>query len=544
MTRSRPYRLVLTMAAAAAGMSLVVPVLAQTDGAGATGVVPLMTTAPPTGLQAPLPKPSNGLQVPDRPIILSPTLQDVMGRTAGGPIDLQRAVAIAISNSRVLALAIENLQRLRGQRVQADDAFNPTLTANFVYTRLNRGQSATFGTTNITLVNVDQPVLTAQAVLPIDISGVLRAARDEASFQEVAARIGVNTALNQTVLSVKQAFYAMLRARALVVVADETLNNDLTRLSDAQKKLRAGTVAPFDVLSAQTDVANAQQQLITARSNVSLAAANLNSVLGIAIDAPIKITSRGAVDVPPGVGTAASANGSTAENAIAVSPDRGGQSSLYSLLVKDARLMRPEVLGAEAALAAAHRGVYLARRSYLPSLNLNAQFTYTPNAAGFSPQTTANQVSVSVSLPLWDGGISQAEVEQAKANVDTAQTTLRQTIDQIDLDVRNAYLNLLQARDRVTVSNQALSQAKESYRLAMVRYTSGVSTQVEVSSSQAALTQAEQNQVNALYDYNSARSQLDGAVGRYAYNIKGVGFTQPPTPSVVGAGRGLQNVKK
>ncbi len=543
MTKSRAYVRALTAAAAVSSLSLAVPTLAQSDAAGPTGVVPLMTAAPPTGLQAPLPKPSNGLQIPDKPIVLSPALGEVLGRTATGPIDIQRAVAIAISHSRVLALAVENLQRLRGVRVQADAAFSPTLTANFVYTRLNRGQSATFGNTSITLVNVDQPVLTAQAVLPIDISGMLRAARDEAGFQEVAARIGVNTALNQTVLSVKQAFYAMLRARALVVVANETLNDDLTRLSDAQKKLKAGTVAPFDVLSAQTDVANAQQQLITARSNVSLAAANLNSVLGIAIDSPIHITSRGAVEVPPGTSTAGVST-NTVTPPVSAAPNSGSKSSIYDLLVKDARLMRPEVLGAEAALAAAHRGVYVARRSYMPSMALNAQFTYEPNAAGFSPKTTANQVSLSFSLPLWDGGVAQAEVEQAKANVDTAQTTLRQTIDQIDLDVRNAYLTLLQARDRVTVANQALSQARESYRLAMVRYTSGVSTQVEVSSAQAALTQAEQNQVNALYDYNSARSQLDGAVGRYAYNIHGVGYTHPPTPAVVGAERGMRNVQK
>ncbi len=538
MTRSRACSRALTVALTAAGVCAAASAFAQSDTAGPTGVVPLMTAAPPTGLQAPLPKPSNGLQVPDKPIHLSPTLAQVLGRSVSGPIDLERAVAIAISHSRVLALAVENLQRLRGVRVQADTAFSPTLTANFVYTRLNRGQSATFGNTSITLVNVDQPVLTAQASLPVDISGVLHAARDEASFQEVAARIGVNTALNQTVLSVKQAFYAMLRARALVVVANETLNDDLTRLSDAQKKLKAGTVAPFDVLSAQTDVANAQQQLITARSNVSLAAADLNSVLGIAIDSPIQVTSRGAVEVPPGA--AAALSGPSANGG----PQPLGGAGVYDLLVKDARLMRPEVLGAEAALAAAHRGVYVARRSYMPSMALNAQFTYEPNAAGFSPQTTANQVSLSLSIPLWDGGVAQAEVEQAKANVDTAQTTLRQTIDQVDLDVRNAYLTLVQARDRVTVANQALSQAKESYRLAMVRYTSGVSTQVEVSNAQAALTQAEQNQVNALYDYNSARSQLDGAVGRYAYNIHGVGYTHPPTPSVVGAERGMRNVKK
>ena len=126
--------------------------------------------------------------------------------------------------------------------------------------------------------------------------------------------------------------------------------------------------------------------------------------------------------------------------------------------------------------------------------------------------------------------MSGARVTQARADVATAETNRRQAVDVVNLDVRTAYLNLLQSRDRVAVANQALSEAVESFRLARVRYTNGVSTLVEVSDAQNALTQAENNQVNALYDYNNARASLDKAAGRYAYLGNAAGFPAPPPP--------------
>ena len=200
--------------------------------------------------------------------------------------------------------------------------------------------------------------------------------------------------------------------------------------------------------------------------------------------------------------------------------------------MQEAIANRPEILEADAQIAAARKGIQLARRSLLPSLNLSVSVQYSPNAAGFSPQTTTGSFVAALSFPLYDGGVSGARVTQARADVATAETNRRQAVDLVNLDVRTAYLNLLQSRDRVAVANQALSEAVELYRLARVRYTNGVSTLVEVSDAQNALTQAQNNQVNALYDYNNNRASLDKAAGRYAYLGQRGGFSRTtPTQS-------------
>ena len=422
----------------------------------------------------------------------------------------------------------------------------------------------------ITIVTADQPVFSASIALPLDIAGLLRAAERQAQFLEVAQRIDINRTRNQIVLDTKSAFYNVLRAQALVVVRQDTLRNSQDRLVDAQRKFTAGTVARFDVIRALTDVQNARQDLIVAQTNVDNALGVLNSNLGLNIDTPLSITSQDAVAAPPGVAPPSTtidsaptvAAGVVQQNDAPLNPVPGnasdptalpiiGQTGTtrapvvvtpsnvlgpeYRAVVQEAVANRPEILEADAQIAAARKGIQLARRSLLPSLNLSVSGQYSPNAAGFSPQTTTGAFVAALSFPLYDGGVSGARVTQARADVATAETNRRQAVDLVNLDVRTAYLNLLQSRDRVAVANQALSEAVESYRLARVRYTNGVSTLVEVSDAQNALTQAENNQVNALYDYNNNRASLDKAAGRYAYLGNAAGFPAPPPPKVTGS---------
>ena len=406
----------------------------------------------------------------------------------------------------------------------------------------------------------------------LDIAGLLREAVRQAQFLEVAQRIDINRTRNQIVLDTKTAFYAVLRQQGLLTVAQETLRNSEDRLRDAQIKFAAGTVAQFDVIRAQTDANNARQQVIASQANVDSALGNLNSNMGLNIDTMLSITSVNAVLDPPGVlppDASINPNGQPPANganpnailpANPISPPEvpenptlplsGGTGSTrqpvivsasqvlgpeYQAVVQEALANRPEILESDAQIAAARKGILLARRSQLPLLNLSANAQYSPNTAGFSPQTDTESFVVALSFPLYDGGLANGRVTQARADIATAETNRRTAVDTVHLDVRTSYLNLLQARDRVAVANASLGQAIESYRLARVRYTNGVSTLVEVSDAQNALTLAENNQVNALYDYNNARATLDKAAGRYAYLNNGPGFAAPPPPRVTGS---------
>jgi outer membrane protein len=536
-----------------------------------TGVTALPQTPPPTGQQAPVPPPAAPSPRPDNPQLVSPGLNQVAGRLPTQPLTINEAVAIALSVNKSLALAEESLLKAQGRTSETRAAFNPTLGTNLSYTQLNQGTSATFSGQTFTLVNPSQREITVQATLPLDISGLLRVATQQAQFQEIAARLDINRTRNQVVLDVKSAFYDVLRAQALVKVAEENLQNSIDQFTDAEKNFRAGTVARLDVIRAQTSVANSQQQLIQARNNVNLAIATLNNTIGIDVNTPLQVTEQDAVETPPDVAPPSvpaitpegpvPAPGGTpgapppagaipnttppAPNAAQMPSPVGTFNSLvlgpdYDAALREALQTRPEILQADTNIAAARKGILLAQRSQLPTLGVSWNLTYAPDVAGFGAQQTTWAAVAQLSVPLYEGGVARARVRQARADVATAETNRRISLDQVTLEVRQAYLNLVQARDRVAVANQALAEARESFRLARVRYNAGVSEQsgisplLEVSDAQAALTQAENNQVSALYDYNNARAQLDKAVGRYSYVHNGPGYATPPSPKKTG----------
>ncbi len=456
------------------------------------------------------------------------------------------------------------------------------------------GSGSSSASSNIVITPQFFPVLSATLALPLDVAGSLRAAVSQAQFQEVAARIDVNRVRNEVVYSVKNAFYNVLRAQAQIAVATDSVNNALSRLNDANKNYAAGTAPRFDVISAQRDVANAQQDLINARAQLSVNMAALKNTIGLKIQTRLRITDQNAVDYPPGVapptvppiGPDGRPTGATdtPANPLVPKPDTNPPAKVetpqpkpsppvpgtpgppnvattipsvpgvnqngqveddfvfgpeFDTLLKEALQTRPEVLEGDAQIAAARRGIEYARRSTLPSLNLSLTDSYQPDPAAFNRQNVGS-ITLGVTVPIFDGGLARARVKEARGVQANAEVNRRTSADQVQVDVQQAYIALVQARNRVAVANVGLAQAREAYRLARVRYNAGVSQQtgispqLELSNAQTTLAQAQSNQINALYDYNTARAQLDRAVGRYSFTATGPGYSTIPSPTIRG----------
>lgn len=530
------------------------PVFAQTQPLqtppSPTGVIPSYQGAPPTGMQAAVPAPAVPVQSAEKPLRRSPLLSQISARLQGEPLKINDAIAIALAENRNLAFAQEALLRAEGRTSETRALLNPTvgIAPGYVYQDDKLEPQALFGVT-----------------LPVDISGMIHAAGDQAKFQEIGYRLEINRARNQTVADVKAAFYDALRANALVRVSEENLRDSLERLSDSEKKLQARAVTRYDVIRAQTDVAAAQQQVIRAHNAVQRSLGFLNNMMGLDILTPLKLDETGATELPPGISPleknpptllpepnpiampnvqagpsmeVPSASARNAQGPSGVQPEANSGPSSEELgpefqsVLKEALATRPEILEADANIAAAQRGIQLARSSELPTVGLSAGYYNLRNSTG-TTRIDDMRAFASISIPLFDGGLARSRTREARATVASAQTSRRQALDQVTLDIQQAYLNLIQTRDEVAVAIQGLTQARQGFALARVRYTAGVSARagisplLEVSDAQAALTLAESNQVNALYDYNNARAQLDRAVGRFAYVPNGPGYITP-----------------
>jgi outer membrane protein TolC len=532
-----------------------------TDPVTASGAIQLPSGPPPTGLQRPVPAPKLAPPTVANTLQVSITAEQITALVKDRTLTIDDAVGIALAANRDYATSVAALQRARGMKNVVKASLVPQAGLGANITEYDQNTVINFVGQSILQINQFNPVYTAQVTLPIDLLGSIHAAVSQAQFNEVAARIDVNRARNGLVFAVRSAFFQALRAQGAYSVAVESLHNNQTRLEDAKKSVNAGLASRFDVITVQRDVADAQQSVVNARAQVTLALAQLKNVVGIDISVPIQIADSGAVEAPPGIRPITIAPPSSSSDSKAAPvidsslssakddtlPDTHTAKDLnilgaeYLTVVEEALRTRPEILESDAQISAAKKGVEYARQSRLPSFGLQLQYVYQPDATVFVRSHEA-LATLSVNVPIFDGGLAAARIQEAKGVVSSAQTARRNAIDQVTLDVQQSYVAILQARDRVQVTEAEVAQAKEAYRLSRVRYTAGVSQtpsvspQLELSNAEVALTVAETNRLNALYDYNVARCQLDRAVGRYSYGV-GAGFASIPTAKATGSSR-------
>ena len=104
-------------------------------------------------------------------------------------------------------------------------------------------------------------------------------------------------------------------------------------------------------------------------------------------------------------------------------------------------------------------------------------------------------------------------MKQSEAATLKAEENAQSLRENSDLEVRTAYLNLNAAAQSIDTAKVAVEKAKEDYKIAQVRYTAGVGTNLDVMDAESKLTTAQSNYYNALYQYNSSKADLDRAMG-------------------------------
>ena len=131
--------------------------------------------------------------------------------------------------------------------------------------------------------------------------------------------------------------------------------------------------------------------------------------------------------------------------------------------------------------------------------------------------------------------LRKVSIHGAEADLKKAEETYRDTVNAVNLDVRSNYLGLREAEKRISTTKLAVEQADEDYRIAQLRYMSGVGTNTDVLDAQVALTQAKTNYTKALYDYNTSKTALETSIG--------VPMSNPATAVKVQAAKTAKAVK-
>ncbi|MDQ2800474.1 MAG: TolC family protein, partial [Armatimonadota bacterium] len=319
---------------------------------------------------------------------------------------------------------------------------------------------------------------------------------------------------NARILRAQTIYFNTLRAQHQVDVAGAALNNAQRQLQDATNLNAAGVGQKIDVLRAQTQVSTAQQNLTAAQNNLGIAVTSFNDLVGRALEAPVRLLD------PPGViiqqpvtdFSRVGAPDTKAQLPLPAAPSEVGGINIANSL-QAANRQRPEILQAQVNVRVAETGVKLSRAGLEPTFSLSAAGNYYPTPSFQFPRQRTAQLTATLNIPLYDGGATRDRVQESRLRTQNAQTSLASTRSDVALDVRQAYLNLATAAEQIGAANAALQSAIGARQLAQLRYQGQVGLYLEVTDAQAALVQAENNQVDAVYNYLVARAQFQNAVG-------------------------------
>ena len=323
------------------------------------------------------------------------------------------------------------------------------------------------------------------ASMPIFTGGKLNGTIKQAKAGYLISEQGLQKAYNDMRSTVTNGYFDMLQADNMQKLGRESVDRLADHLKNVEAQYEVGVVAQVDVLRSQVELANAKRSLIKAENAYQIAEANLNKIVGLPMDTQLKL-----------------------DNILVYTPYDNDMQYCLDYAAKH----RPELEQAKQQVEAAKGALRVAISGHMPQVAATASQSW--KDSNWPGDENGNWgVGVTVSMNIFDSGVTVSKIHGAEADLAKAHETYRDTVDAVNLDVRSNYLNLREAEKRIDTTKLAVSQAEEDYRIAQLRYMNGVGTNTDVLDAQVALTDAKTNYLQAMYDYNTCKTNLETAIG-------------------------------
>jgi len=310
-----------------------------------------------------------------------------------------------------------------------------------------------------------------------------KAAQANAEAQEDNERLTQLTAD----LTIRSAFYTARATRDAVGVARETLNNQNKHVEQIQAFTEVGTRPEIDLLQARTDQANAEVALINAQNDYATARAALNQAMGVEAAATYEVVG-------------------------AASPALPGEDASLEAMVDEALRVRPDIAAKIAQLRAQDLTNKATKGRYGPSIGATTGLTY--NGRNIDGLVWNWSGGFTLAWPILEGGLVRATVREGEAQSSALRAEIDIARQQARVEVDQARLTIIAGKAAIAAAERSLANAKARLDLAEVRYRTGVGNGIELSDAQLAATNAGFQRLQALLKLDTARAQLQKALGR------------------------------
>ncbi|MBM3235383.1 TolC family protein [Candidatus Poribacteria bacterium] len=456
--------------------------------------------------------------------------EDVIAQQQSTTFTLQESIAFAKENSKSIKMAIENVELAKGKVNEAISAMLPNLSGSGSYTYfleppvvldektmadmqkalssifppgmtmpssteggITMPQSTEVAKQGPTSIEADKHNYKASATLqqPLFTWGKLMNNYKQAKLNWQAAEQGLESAKQKLELDVTNAFYGVVLVQEFVKVSEKAVAQVEKHVKTANDLFEAGVATNFDVLRASVQLANVRSQLIKAQNGLRLAKEGFKITLGFSLEAEVDV------------------DGQLEYNQQEVDLEE---------LLKLSKENRPDLKQLELQEKAGEKIVSIAKAGNKPNLiflsNYDATFSTNYEEEVDRDWKKSWNLTFALNVPIFDGLATRARVKQAKSGLHQIKLGKAQLEDGIQLEVKSAYLALQEAQSLLDTQRETVQQAEESLRIANLQHENGMITSVQLTDAELALTQAQVNRLQALYDYTIAIAKIEKAIGR------------------------------
>jgi outer membrane protein TolC len=413
-------------------------------------------------------------------------------------LTVDESVQIGLKNSNLLHSSMEKVKNANARLSELRTSMWPSLTFQGLYTRLSHIVPYSFnlppalgGPVTLSPSIDNNYTLKFTLQQPLFTGFKISSSVDMAEYNSQAQKEDYNKDEHDLIYNIKNAYWNLYKANQLKTVVDENVNQIKAHLEDVNNMFNQGLSTKNDVLKIQVQLGDIQIRQIDANNNVRLGMINLNNVMGLALSTQIDPVEKVNAQVE-------------------VLND-------MDFFVTKAYSNRPEVKGMEFRIKAGESGVTLAQSGWYPQVAVVGDYlSARPNQRVFPSEDKFKDtwdVSLSVSVNVWNWLATKDQTDQAETQLEQAKDSYKIIKDNITLEVTQIYLNILQAKEKMIVAGNNVSQAEENYRITDEKFKNGLTLNSELLDAEVALLTSKTNYVQSQVDYELAKAQLEKSSG-------------------------------
>jgi len=299
--------------------------------------------------------------------------------------------------------------------------------------------------------------------------------------------------LQTVAFNVANAYYNALAAGRTVAIDAELVRENQVSADLVAAQVRAGTEARAQIATAELPVAQARVNLVRAQGAEYSALATFVNALGLDAN----------VDVRPVDDTPSN------PSATLLQPELLS----YDAAMARAALLRPDLAAAQRTINAAEETLHAARLGKVPTVNGSAGLGVASTLPDGSNFNHSGNIGATITIPIFDQGLTAAQTEQAQGQLENARANFENTRLGVGLNVRQALTNLVSAQAALVQTQAELRNARQVLQSTQAQYRAGVTTLPLLLNAEVGLTQAETDNVNAIYALRQAEQNYLFALG-------------------------------